>query len=141
MPAGARSAARRRRRGGGARSAVVDISRTQAEGNAIAELGLAFRERARLVKSDRIDACEPLDGRAALDEHSRRASRAVAASTAAGVASTRAHGQATTSTARVGKTSIAGEDARHSHRQIAGPLVPRKTIAATESTAGRNRRA
>ena len=55
----------------------------------------------------------------------RWASRAVAARTAAGVASTRAQGQATTSTARAGNKSIAGEAPVMIQRQIAGPFVPK----------------
>ena len=50
--------------------AVVDINGARAQRNAVAELGFTFGERARLVKGDRVNAGEPLNGRAPLDEHS-----------------------------------------------------------------------
>ncbi len=71
----------------------------------------------------------------------RRASRAVAASTAAGVARMRAHGQATTSTASVGIRSTADVTPVRYQATNRAAFVPRKTTAEAVSTAGRNIRA
>ena len=94
----------------------------------VAQLGPALGQGAGLVEREGVDPRQPLQGRPPLTSTPRRASRAVAARTAAGVARIRAQGQATTSTARVGITSI-GRAARPCgpRRQRPGALVRRKT--------------
>ena len=133
----ARSAARRRRPG------EQVVARLQGgRRHAIAQLGPALGQRAGLVEGERVDPRQPLERRPPLDQHAPPASRAVAASTAAGVARIRAHGQATTSTARVGIRSID----RRACRPGTSPRAPERwspgrRAASPRRTAGRNSRA
>ena len=109
---------------------------------AIAQLGLPFGQVPVLSKATVSTRASPSIAAPPLTSTPRWASRAVAASTAAG---RRQHQRARAGDhehrqCRHQVESRATPSAK-SHRQSAGPLVARNTTAATPSTAGRNRRA